>query len=198
MKILKSEMAAPATVDPTSFHLDDVVLNKEKLKSLKKKQGKKVALLTLGTGEQCSLVKTGDSQGAIYLEYKGELGVYIQYHTYHYSFLPVKSITQTRLWRNKKLPVSNTFSPTLFFKVILEQTGAVLSDLEHTPDGEEFWKRRLREALVKNLNVGLVNFGSHTFQQIRSKKELETLMEATWGGGMQREQFKQLRWMVWK
>lgn len=195
---MNEEIAAPGMVDPTSFHLDNVGANKSKLAKLKKLKSRKIGSLTLRTGEKLELLRSGEEQGTIFLEYKEELGLYIQYHTYHYSFLPVRSITQTKLWRNKNLPVSNTFSPNLFFGIILAQTGAVLSDLEHTPDGTEFWKRRLGEALVKNLNVGLVNFGSKTWRQIKSKKELDDLLNATWGGGMQSEQYKQVRWMIWK
>ena len=192
------ELEVPGIVSPTNFKLDDPLKNKARLKALKKKPAKKIATLTLRMGEQLPLLRTGDAQGSIYLEYKDELGVFIQYHTYQYNFLPVRSITQTKLWKSKKLPVSNMFSPNLFFKVMLKQTGAVLSDIEHTPDGEDFWKRRLGEALTKKFNVALVDFGAQSYKQIRSKKELESLLDVTWGGGLKLEQFRQKRWMVWR
>lgn len=198
MTIKKLETSMLGHTNPTTFGLEDGEVNKKKLQELKKKGGRKIATVTLGTGEQVDLIRTGEDKGNIYIEYQGELGYYVHYETYKYPYLPVKSFIQTKLWKSKSLPISNTFSPNVFFKVIQKQTGAVLCDFEHTDDGIDFWKRRLREALTKNLNVALVDFGSKSYEQVRSKKRLEELTSQSWGGGMQLEQFKQKRWLIWK
>ena len=195
---MNEETAAPALVDSTTYGLDNPLKNKKLLASLKKKPSLVIGILSSRSDEHLELHRTGKEEGFIYAEYKEEIGVFIQYHTYHYSFLPVKSITQTKLWRNKKLPVSNDFSPSLFFRIILKQTGAVLSDKDHTDDGVEFWKRRTAEALHKGMHVALVNFGSKSYEEITSPKLLEEKLDEVWGGGLQKQQYQQLRWLIWK
>lgn len=192
------EEAAPALVDPTSFGLTDSRQNRLMLEKLEKKKGRKIGKIKLGTQEEIPLVKTGGNEGSIYAAYQGKLVVYIQFHEYHYSFLPVKTITQTALWRDPTLPVSNQFSPNLFFGIILKQTTAVLSDNSHTPDGTEFWMRRSREALLKGLNVALVDFGKRTYQQFTIPLELEHALHESWFGGLKTSRSKQLRWAIWK
>jgi hypothetical protein len=172
--------SAPCFADATNFGLDDPNSNVELLHRLEKKDSRKIGVLTLRTGQKLDLLKVGVHEGSVYARYAQQVVLYIQYHIYHYSFLPASSITQTKLWRSEHLPITNTFSQRLFFNVVLKITGAVLNDKEHTPSGVEFWKRRTGEALEKGLNVALVDFGAKTYRQITSKLELNELLESTW------------------
>lgn len=197
---MDEELAAPHLVGEHDFGLNSPSHNSEMLKKLKEKPAEVFATVLLGDGTKLYLLQTGDkTDGTIWAEYKDRLSLYIKFHTYHYSFLPVKSLTQTRLWRSKNLPVTNNFSINLFFKHILNFTGAVLSDKEHTPDGMEFWKRRCRESLARNLNVALVDFGSRSYTQFKSKIKLEEALELSWTQTMKSEtRAKQVRWLIWK
>lgn len=197
--------SAPAIIDDTDFDLDDKERNLAKLSALKKSLSSSahpatIQSIMLGDGSRAKLFKTGDEQsGAVFIEYRGLLGLYVKYTTWRYAFLPVRTLTQTRLWRSKTLPVTNTFSQRLFFNSILGFTGAVLSDAEHTEAGQEFWKRRLREALQKRLNVALVDFAARSYEQVAHLKQLEDLLSGAWAGSLSmKPRFKQLRWLIWK
>lgn len=195
---MTESLSAPALVDPTTFGLDSPAKNKTFLLDLKKKPSKMVGRLGLRNGEKIALLKVGDAEGNIYAEYDGYVALYIQFHRYQYPFLPVESVTQTKLWRSKDLPVTNNFSQALFFRLMLGLTDAMLSDKEHTPDGIEFWKRRAGEAAAKGLNVALVDFGKRSYTQFKNRKELENALSETWGGGLDRTRYQQLRWLIWK
>ena len=190
--------SAPALADPTSFGLDSPARNKALLETLRKKPSKLLARIGLGTGEKLSLLKSGAGNGSIYAEYNGYIALHIQYHQYRYSFLPITSVTQTKLWRSEALPVTNSFSQSLFFRIMLNVSDAMLSDKEHTPDGIDFWKRRAREAMQKNLNVALVDFGNKTYHRFTDKMELEASLTDSWGGGMNKTRYQQMRWLIWR
>lgn len=192
--------SAPFLVNDTNFGFDNPTENLKKLKSLKHRASLVLSTIVLGDSTKVNLYKSGSTaDGNIFIEYKGRLGLLIKYRTYHYPFLPVKSLTQTKLWRSKTLPVTNMFSHKLFFNKMLEFTGAVLSDAEHTEYGRDFWKRRLREAFQKKLNVALVDFGAKSFEQIKDPARLEDLMSEMWSESvLEKARFRQLRWLIWK
>lgn len=195
---MNTSESAPALSDPTTFGLESGAKNTERLLEIRKKKSVLVGRIGLGTGEKLSLLKIGDKEGIIYAEYDSHIVLYIQYHEYQYPFLPVSSVTQTKLWRSKDLPVTNAFSQSLFFRLMLGLTGAMLSDKEHTPDGVEFWKRRAREAAARNLHVGVVDFGARTCTEFKNRKELEAMLTESWGGGMDKTRFQQVRWLIWR
>lgn len=195
---MEANCAPPAMADQTAFGLDSPSKNKELLAKLLKKPHSLIARIGLRTGEKLALYKTGEAEGSVFAQYDTHLALYIQFHQYKYAFLPVATVTQTKLWRNKELPVTNNFSQALFFRIMLAQSTAMLSDVEHTPDGIEFWKRRAGEALGKGLNVALVDFGKRSYEQFTSGKELEKTLTASWGGGMDATRYKQMRWLIWQ
>lgn len=190
--------SAPAMCDPTTFGLESTTLNKNKLHELLKKDTIQVGTLELSDGDLVPVMKSGFKEGSVFIPYDDKLFVYIQYHTYKYPFLPVATVTQTKIWRDKAVIVKNTFSPDLFFNIMLPITGAVLSDKEQTSDGQEFWKRRCAEAVAQGYRVALVDFGARSFEEYKKGKALLTALEQSWGGGMKAQQYMQKRWLVWK
>ena len=190
--------SAPAVCDPTTFGLDRTVTNKLLLHRLQKKPAIKVGVITLYDGTKFPAMKTGSTEGSVYAVYEDLLAVYIQYHQYKYPFLPFGTVTQIKLWRRERLPVTNVFSPNLFFNIMLPITGAVLSDKEQTLEGREFWTRRCREAHDYGCSVALVDFGSRTFQEFKPGRELSDALDSSWGGGMNVQAYQQKRWLIWK
>lgn len=190
----------PFLVPGTDFGLDDPSENAKKLAELKKKLPLVLSTISLRDGTKAELFRSGSPEsGTVFIEYRGFLGLYIKYESYHFSFLPIRTVTQTKLWRNPKLPVTNAFSHKLFFNTMLKMTGAVLSDMEHTSSGREFWMRRLGEALGKKLHVALVDFGSKTFEEVKSPAVLENLFETAWSADvMNKARYQQIRWLVWR
>jgi len=113
---------------------------------------------------------------------------------------------QSVLWKDYNLPITNSFSPNLFFDVMIKQSNAVLtdpiavlSDQAHSSYGRSFWKRRTHEALSKGLNVALVDFGKRSYQSVTDHLELEELLNKSWGNeNASSERIKLLPWLIWQ
>jgi hypothetical protein len=192
--------SAPYLVMPTDFGLNDTDYNIQTLKHLKRKHPIVVAKVTLGNDQTVNVSKTGDdNDGTLFIEYNGHLGWYAKFHTYKYKFLHVKAATQTKIWKHRELPVDYDFSPNLFYGIVLNLTGSVLSDIEHTEYGQDFWKRRLRESIKKGYSVALVDFGRRNCTVMLNHQQLESAIATSWlGDPRHANRYRQLRFLISK
>jgi hypothetical protein len=190
---------APYLVDPTSFGLDDPGRNRLVYFKFNKDSAKQIGTVRLSNDEVLPVLRTGDQEGTIYVARNGMFLVYVHYREKHFSMLPGKTITQTALWKKLGAFTSDTFSTELFLNVILEQTGHVLSDKEHTPEGQHFWIRRLSASFIKGYPVHLIDFGRRTVTRMASIDELQENIEKAWAGDVDsKTRAHQIRWLVSK
>lgn len=196
---LNISLSTPFLVPATNFGLDETDYNVSLLKRLKKNPVL-VRSVKVGKTKSFDLYRTGDANdGSLFIEHNQQLGWYVKFHTYKYKFLPVKAVTQTLIWKSADLPVGNDFSKYMFFKIVLELTGAVLSDYDHTDYGRDFWKRRLRESLAKGLHVAQVNFGTRSYEEITDDDHLEDLISLSWLSNLsKKDSSRQIRFIIWK
>lgn len=194
MKVL----AIPQQVDDTDFGLSNLEPNAAFLKKLHQKTSlKKVSTVTVVSKKVVLPVyKTGDSEdnGYYWVEYEGQILWLVKFKLFRRDWLPVPAVSQVALWRDDSMFLPSAFTKKMFFDFVLKRHKAVLSDKEQTPAGERFWKRRLREALDKRLNIAFVNFNDQTLKQIESLEELNELGSLAWGRDRSKQNF---RWIIW-
>lgn len=203
-KILVSG-SAPSLVEEHELNLDDPKKNLRLLSVLKKEETTAAGKVLLRTNEAINFLRTGTKSGSIFSEYKDRLVIHIKYRVRRYSFLPVSSIMQTVLWKDSQLPITNFFSPNLFFDVMIKQSDALLTDplsvlSDHTNISYErdFWKRRTHEALSKGLNVAMVDFSKCSYQSVTDPLDLEELLNKYLvKEGDSAEGMQLLPWLIW-
>lgn len=196
----------PSLISDVSFDLDEPSENLRLLSALKAEKGRTAGKVRLRTNELIQFKRTGTEFGSIFAEYGGRLAVHIKYRVYHYSFLPVSSIMQSLLWKDSELPITNFFSPGLFFDVMMNESNALLTDPlalltdeDRTSYGKEFWKRRTQEALLQGLNVALVDFDENSYRSITSHIELEAMLGKSLGQRNNGEEVvKTFPLLIWK
>lgn len=196
----------PSLVRDISFNLDDPSENMRILSALKTEKTTAAGKVTLRSNNAVHFKRTGMGFGSIFAEYEGRLVVHIKYRVHHYSFLPARSIMQTVLWKDSELPITNLFSPSLFFDVMMNESNAILtdplaviSDTKHTSYGREFWKRRTHEALLKGLNVALTDFDKNSYRSVTSHFELEDMLSKSWEQQRPGEEAITMPpWLIWK
>lgn len=71
-----------------------------------------------------------------------------------------KAACQRVLWRDPQLGVYRNVAKKVFFDVLLNRYGTVISDTSHTAAGKSFWQACMREAASKGLTVGVID--THT------------------------------------
>ena len=155
----------PSLISEVTFNLEESNENARLLAALRTEEGTMAGKVRLKTNEFIHFKRTGKEFGSIFAEYESRLVVHIKYRVYHYSFLPTGPIMQTALWKDSELPITNFFSPCLFFDVMMCESNAVVtdpltvfSDKKHSSHGREFRKRRTHDALLAGFNVALVDF----------------------------------------
>jgi len=196
----------PSLISEVTFNLEESNGNARLLSALRAEEGTTAGKVRLRTNEFIHFKRTGKEFGSIFAEFESRLVVHIKYKVYHYSFLPTGPIMQTVLWKDSELPITNSFSPSLFFDVMMSESNAVvtdplavLSDEKHSSHGREFWKRRTHEALLAGLNVALVDFDKNNYRSVNSHSELEEMLSRSWGQqSVGEETIKMLPWLIWK
>jgi hypothetical protein len=196
----------PSLISEVTFNLEESNENSRLLSALRTEEGTMAGKVRLKTNEFIHFKRTGKEFGSIFAEYESRLVVHIKYRVYHYSFLPAGPIMQTVLWKDSELPITNFFSPSLFFDVMMRESNAVVtdpltvfSDKKHSSHGREFWKRRTHDALLAGFNVALVDFDKNSYRSVTSHSELEEMLSGSWGQqSVDEETIKMMPWLIWK
>ncbi len=195
----KEAIASPQQVDDTDFGLSNEVSNKDFLLKLKKKSSvKKVGSVTLLSKRKLPIFNTGaqEDNGYYWVEDSGKIIWLVKYKKLRRNWLPTVSVlTQVLLWRDLDSALPGNFTRLMFFNFIFKRHPAILSDKEHTPHGERFWRLRLAEAFKKNLNIALINLDKQESIQVTSADELVALFKKAWGPARENQRF---RWIIWK
>lgn len=81
------------------------------------------------------------------------ISYWIKTEVHRLSAANVSGITQHALWRNTDDIATTGITSYIFFKILLPQYGAIISDGLQTQDGKRFWINRISEAFDKELNI---------------------------------------------
>jgi hypothetical protein len=87
--------------------------------------------------------------------------------TSHYGFLPLKTVKQAMIWRDRNEPLT-TGIPTEVFWQIFDETQSIITDNCQTVEGKAFWHYRIKESFEKGLNVYHVDLGDDSYNRIES------------------------------
>lgn len=79
---------------------------------------------------------------------------------------------QKWLWTNPKYRNLIGDLPTKIFFELIDDYHTVTADLEQTPDGREFWKRKIKQAFGRGLNVYYADFEKHDLIQLRNPTDM--------------------------
>lgn len=192
------ENATPKYVDDTDFGLGREVPNAQFLAKLEAKPSKKkVGTVHLANKKKLPVFESGGNEdnGYYWVANEGRLVWLVKFKRIKNSWLPMHAVTQVMLWRDDDEILAANFTSKMFFDFVLAKHAAVISDKEQTEAGERFWKRRLVEAMQKQLAVAFVDFNRQTVDQIESLDELRDVFKVAWGPDKKHIGF---RWMIWK
>ncbi len=80
-------------------------------------------------------------------------------------------ITQSKVWRSVDSPINKLADR--IFNILLDHNKIICSDSEQTPNGADFWRLQMSNAVNNNLFVGLFEEDMHedTIEWFDSKKE---------------------------
>lgn len=81
-------------------------------------------------------------------------------------------VTQKWLWTNPKYRHLLGDLPTRVFFELIDDYFTVTADSEQTPEGKNFWKRKLTQAFGKGLNVYLVNFDNNKLIKLNTPTDI--------------------------
>jgi hypothetical protein len=105
------------------------------------------------------IVRTGDGHRGwlmLYNEQQHTADYVVQYASRRWPFLNTRTITQVIIWRDLLSQHTRGLTRRMFFDYLLDRHGAIMSDLEQTPQGNDFWRARIADAVAMKLRVGIV------------------------------------------
>jgi hypothetical protein len=111
------------------------------------------------------IIRTGDGHRGwimLYNEAEKKADYTIQYLTRQWPFLNSRTVTQVITWRDATSPFAANITKHIFYDVLLDRYPAIMSDLVQTPQGNDFWRRRMLDASQKGLRVGVVQVNQRT------------------------------------
>jgi hypothetical protein len=139
---------------PASTPFDEIDLNQQfAAKTLKRE----VEEIEKGTGYR--IIRTCDGHRGwimLYNEKEKKADYAIQYLTRQWPFLNSRTVTQIITWRDATSLFAANITKHIFYDILLDRYPAIMSDLVQTPQGNDFWRRRMLDASQKGLRVGVV------------------------------------------
>ena len=82
-------------------------------------------------------------------------------------------VYQKFLWMDKNKRNIVGHLPSYYFYDLIDDYFTIATDAEQTKDGEQFWKRRIKEAFSKNLNVYYMDDALDHLEQLTSPKDVD-------------------------
>lgn len=143
----------PKSIEPTEFNLNDELINRrialELLKNKRKRELEKVGPNTLyEIGRKIALLDA-ENKRVLY---------YVQWNEVFHKLIGKTGAAQIAVWRNRtKAVVPATLATRVFFDYLLPKYGVMITDALQTPDGKEFWVRRVTDAFARGLHVYYIN-----------------------------------------
>lgn len=154
---------SPERIPPVIFYAEDDDTNRELTAKLMRKVSE-----VIEDHNEYSIVRTGDGYNGWYLLFdkKTKLSDYmIKYEHRNYKWLVDNgAVTQCILWRRFGSIFTQGITQKVFFDILLPRYGAIMSDIQQTDYGHNFWIDRLAQAISKNLSVGLANVMMHSVE----------------------------------
>lgn len=105
------------------------------------------------------IIRTGDGHRGwimLYNEHQHSADYVVQYATKNWPFLTSRTVTQVIIWRDPSSLYARNLTRRMFFDYLLTRYGAIMSDLEQTPQGNDFWRARMADAAGMGFHVGIV------------------------------------------
>lgn len=97
------------------------------------------------------------------------------------------AVCQIKLWRDDSSLLVQGVTKKMFFDVLLNNNGVIVSDSVQTNDGMKFWIRRLADAINLHKKVYLVNTKTKELHEYNPKERYDTwingLKNKAWGSG---------------
>lgn len=180
---------APQQIGDVSFELNDTETNKQEADRVLNDSNKKV----ISRQGDFTLFQSDDS--VILINEKTKEIVYmVSFVVTHFPQLDSTALTQFKVWRNKNVPESQGLAK-LVFDQLLALYDTIITDSEHTQDGERFWLNRIVDAFRADQNVYFINLNdSSTLQQANNYKEMRSLLRThkVWGVSDQHSQMRMI------
>ena len=173
---------SPQKIAPTSFGLENRRINR-------------ITANKFLTSSKSKIIETVDDDVALYqigqkyaLIHKQQQSVlyYVQYEIIQHGLIPFPCIAQIKLWRTS-IPNQWTVqfrTEHVFFDILLQKTGCLITDTQHTDDGERFWLLRVKDAFNRKLNVYYISFiEPRKLEQIQNWQSFTQLIsnDEIWG-----------------
>ena len=89
-----------------------------------------------------------------------------------YKDFPYKSATQLLIWKTDEFRVFSGFSRKIFWKYLLPNYHAVVTDSVQSPFGRDIWEIFLEDAFDKGYEIYLINTKTQKSKQLLNKEEL--------------------------
>lgn len=106
--------------------------------------------------------------------------------------LRCRPATQSLVWRTAKYQhgqVLRDLASRVFFDYILSRYDVIMSDSQQTIEGHQFWRRKLSEALARQLHVYHFRFMTGQLAGIPDEAALEQACSELWGETEQHEDY---------
>jgi hypothetical protein len=78
---------------------------------------------------------------------------YMEWKEIFHKFVNHKAASQVLVWRDKSVPGYTNVAAQIFFDYLLPKFSVVITDALQSPDGQNFWIRRVSDAFERGLNV---------------------------------------------
>ena len=151
-----NKVAIPSLSDSSDFGLSDRATNSAKVENLLSHKVKDLPELNPNSEKYlCFYSRLADSVTIALVDQQSkELRYYTELKQGQSNI--ATGVTQVSVWRATS-DTQTINMPTKVFDFILAKFGSIISDDIHTPQGKEFWKKRLLSAGEKSLPIGIIN-----------------------------------------
>lgn len=157
------------------YPLYDVEHNRKKLNELSKLDLKLVKKLS----EDTSLYTTAkrDRTAFAAINHKTNLiTYYMEYEVTRHTAIG-NFASQTIVWADPNDKDVRSLPKTVFFDYVLKKVGVIATDSLQTPKGKDFWLRRIKDALDRNLYVYYVNILTDKIEQVNDFSDVQKFNE---------------------
>jgi hypothetical protein len=132
-------------------------------------------------GGEVFVIATRSGEEYVALRVAGELAYFVQHK-------PVKAAgldfgRQVLVWRCRNTAASVGFANHVFFKLLLPQYRALISDVEQTPNGMAFWQWSLDHAMKQGDNCYLLDRRARPYllTELRTWEDVNSHQDTLWG-----------------
>jgi hypothetical protein len=88
---------------------------------------------------------------------------------------------QTSVWRDKNFFIYANIAHDVYWGYVFKKWNRVLSDRVHTPDGKNFWARRVEEAFKKKYKVYLIDTEKDSGTELKNYEHFLYHRPEIWG-----------------